>query len=98
MLSPSCCCCSFQSSSGRSTPTILATIEFAPPRGSADLTDRAVYYDPEQLDVGRLQAGTVLLNVAGEARTEAKLNAGGWTKAQVISEPDGHPSFEVYQK
>jgi 4-amino-4-deoxy-L-arabinose transferase-like glycosyltransferase len=92
---------------GTETPVYLsAAIPYIAPywkfyaiaRGRADLTDRAVYYDPEQLDVGRLQAGTVLLNVAGEARTEAKLNAGGWTKAQVISEPDGHPSFEVYQK
>ena len=57
-----------------------------------------VFFDVKQFDPGAVSAPALLvLDVAGE-QAAAGLRSAGWTKTRTIAEPNGTPSFSIYEK
>jgi 4-amino-4-deoxy-L-arabinose transferase-like glycosyltransferase len=69
---------------------------FAVEEGRRDL--EPTWIDPDRFDARSVSAPALLVLEVAAAHGKAGLDAAGWRKAQVITEPNGAPSFEIYEK
>jgi hypothetical protein len=65
--------------------------------GRADLMDEVVYFD-ENLDIGRLPAGSLLLSPVASDGGGPLDRSSALKRVAVIANADSHPAFAIYEK
>lgn len=64
--------------------------------GSEDLVP--MFFNPKQFDARTVPGPALLVANVAAAQPDTVLQSAGWKKTQIITEPNGIPSFAIYEK
>jgi 4-amino-4-deoxy-L-arabinose transferase-like glycosyltransferase len=67
-------------------------------QGRSELIDQATFVDTQAFDAGGAPRGAALVCAASDEACLGLVAPGAWSKVHTASEPDGTPSFAVYER